>query len=51
MPSKPTKIQMSKSLDNLMVTIDVQARAIRMTREQRQRAREIMQFILKADKK
>ena len=43
--------KMSKSLDNLLVTLDVQAKAIRMSREQRRQANKIMQIIIKTDKK
>ena len=40
-----------QAIDRLYLQLDIQSRAIRMTRAQREKAKEIMQIILKTDKK
>ena len=49
MPSKPPKSQMSKSLDNLLLTLEIQAKAHRMTIAERKEARRLMEIIFKTD--
>tara|TARA_B100001123_G_C14409357_1_gene670148 strand:+ start:235 stop:390 length:156 start_codon:yes stop_codon:yes gene_type:complete len=51
MQSKTPNSQMSKSLDNLKVTLDIQAKAYRMTIAERKEARRLMKIIIKTDKK
>ncbi len=51
MPSNPTISKKQKTLDTLFLQMDIQSRAIRMTRSQRQDARRLMEIIFKTDKK
>jgi len=43
--------KMSKSLDNLLLTLEIQAKAHRMTLNERKEARRLMKIIIKTDKK
>ncbi len=45
MPSNPTISKKQKTLDTLFLQMDIQSRAIRMTRAQREKAKEIMKKI------
>ena len=45
MPSIPTISKKQKTLDTLFLQLDIQSRAIRMTRAQREKAKEIMKKI------
>jgi len=45
MPSNTTISKKQKTLDTLFLQLDIQSRAIRMTRSQREQAREIMKKI------
>jgi len=45
MPSNTTVSKRQQTLDRLYLQLDIQSRAIRMTREQREKAKEIMKKI------
>tara|TARA_R100000005_G_C4937343_1_gene163527 strand:- start:68 stop:235 length:168 start_codon:yes stop_codon:yes gene_type:complete len=45
MPSSTAISKRQQTLDRLYLQLDIQARAIRMTREQREKAKEIMKKI------
>jgi hypothetical protein len=51
MQSKTTISQKRKTLDTLYLQLDIQSRAIRMTKSRRAEAEKIRQIILKTDKK
>jgi len=51
MPSNATNNKRQKTLDRLYLLMDIQSRAIRMTRIQREHAKEIMEKIQNGHKK
>ena len=51
MPNNATNNKRQKTLDRLYLLMDIQSRAIRMTRAQREHAREIMKKIQNGHKK
>ena len=51
MPSNTTVSKRQQTLDRLYLLMDIQSRAIRMTRAQREHAKEIMEKIQNGHKK
>ena len=51
MPNNATNNKRQKTLDRLYLLMDIQSRAIRMTRAQREHAKEIMEKVQNGHKK